>query len=137
MHFILANYMDDRFFSHLEFSDQGQTSNMYDIAKERSAHNRSRLVFCVPPSLPGWYLPITTDTYTYNIGQLAHAPLNTQIVYTTMVENGIFGSSPIGITTCVKPLTSTSIIGVLSRVLHFQSSFYFFFYFNKKKKELI
>ena len=64
MHFILANYMDDRFFSHLEFSDQGQTSNMYDIAKERSAHNRSRLVFCVPPSLPGWYLPITTDTYT-------------------------------------------------------------------------
>ena len=84
MHFILANYMDDRFFSHLEFSDQGQTSNMYDIAKERSAHNRSRLVFCVPLFCQ---VPTYLPTYSYivytnihNIAKLAHAPLNT-IVY--------------------------------------------------------
>ena len=78
MHFILANYMDDRFFSHLEFSDQGQTSNMYDIAKERSAHNRSRLVFCVPLfcQVPTYLYSI----YIHNIAKLAHAPLNT-IVY--------------------------------------------------------
>ena len=82
MHFILANYMDDRFFSHLEFSDQGQTSNMYDIAKERSAHNRSRLVFCVPLfcQVPTYIV----YKYIHNIAKLAHAPLNTQIVYTTM-----------------------------------------------------